>query len=91
MGGIGQGYCCPRASRGFHKPRGKLGTKFGSRLIACSSGRHPRGPKPDLSEFFLSCFDDHCCTDPNVDSRRGPHRPLLDHAAWECPHSRGDA
>ncbi|PKI72099.1 hypothetical protein CRG98_007486 [Punica granatum] len=26
------------------------------------------------------------CTDPNVDSRRGPHR-----ATWGCPPSRGDA
>ncbi|PKI46263.1 hypothetical protein CRG98_033344 [Punica granatum] len=32
------------------------------------------------------------CTDPNVDSRQGPHCALLDRAAWaECPPSRGDA
>ncbi|PKI60039.1 hypothetical protein CRG98_019568 [Punica granatum] len=31
------------------------------------------------------------CTDPNVDSRWGPHCALLDRAAWECPPSRGDA
>ncbi|PKI58310.1 hypothetical protein CRG98_021287 [Punica granatum] len=31
------------------------------------------------------------CTDPNVDSRRGPHCALLDRAAWsEPPPSRGD-
>ncbi|PKI62021.1 hypothetical protein CRG98_017607 [Punica granatum] len=32
------------------------------------------------------------CTDPNVDSRRGPHCALLDRAAWsESPPSREDA
>ncbi|PKI35323.1 hypothetical protein CRG98_044286, partial [Punica granatum] len=32
------------------------------------------------------------CTDPNVDSRRGPHCALLDRAAWsERPPSRGEA
>ncbi|PKI68947.1 hypothetical protein CRG98_010660 [Punica granatum] len=31
------------------------------------------------------------CTDPNVDSRRGPHCALLDCVAWGCPPSRGDA
>ncbi|PKI78365.1 hypothetical protein CRG98_001233 [Punica granatum] len=32
---------------------------------------------------------DRLCTDPNVDSRRGPAWALLDRAVWECPPFRG--
>ncbi|PKI49204.1 hypothetical protein CRG98_030393 [Punica granatum] len=50
----------------------------------------------DIKNFLQTSqyppFADRRCTDPNVDSRRGPHCALLDRAAWsERPPSRGDA
>ncbi|OWM78327.1 hypothetical protein CDL15_Pgr001048 [Punica granatum] len=51
--------------------------------------RIPSGRESESAVVLAIC--NTCCTDPNVDSRRGPHCALLDRAAWECPPSRGDA
>ncbi|PKI39016.1 hypothetical protein CRG98_040582 [Punica granatum] len=47
--------------------------------------------RSSLNPLRMSPVESPSCTNSNVDSRRGPHRSLLDCTAWECPPSSGDA